>query len=307
MLLLGLVMAGTQYFLATRGVWNIAAFVAGLVGLGVGAVVARLPWYRGEGEATTAAKGRQCRMGLPLALSPYLILMLIVVAVEMIPLLKAFLGQVVLRVDFPTVATHHGWTTPAGVGRTIDLFGHAGALLAYSALISWGLYWMGGHYKPGVVRRIAAHTARSAVPSSLGIAAMVGMAMLMSHSGMTWLLAEGLSATVGRAFPLISPFIGLLGAFVTGSNTNSNVVFAALQQQTAELLGMSPVVILGAQTTGGSLGSMLAPAKVIVGCSTAGLAGQEGEVLKRTLTYGVVITCVVGLATWLVTGVAGLT
>jgi len=45
---------------------------------------------------------------------------------------------------------------------------------------------------------------------------------------------------------------------------------------------------------------MLAPAKVIVGCSTAGLAGREGEVLKRTLTYGLVITGAIGLVTWLV-------
>ena len=83
---------------------------------------------------------------------------------------------------------------------------------------------------------------------------------------------------------------------MTGSNTNSNVIFAALQQRTAELLRMSVLVILGAQTAGGSLGSMLAPAKVIVGCSTAGLAGREGEVLKRTLVYGLVITGAMGLA-----------
>ena len=116
-------------------------------------------------------------------------------------------------------------------------------------------------------------------------------------------LAEGLSRSVGAAFPLVSPFIGLLGAFMTGSNTNSNVIFGALQQQTADLLGMSVLVILGAQTTGGSLGSMLAPAKVIVGCSTAGLSGREGEVMKRTLVYGLVITSAIGLATWTVTNI----
>jgi lactate permease len=68
-------------------------------------------------------------------------------------------------------------------------------------------------------------------------------------------------------------------------------------------LGISVLVILGAQTTGGSLGSMLAPAKVIVGCSTAGLSGREGEVMKRTLVYGLVITSAVGVATWTVINV----
>ena len=92
----------------------------------------------------------------------------------------------------------------------------------------------------------------------------------------------------------------MLGAFMTGSNTNSNVVFAPLQQQAAELLGISVAVILAAQTTGGALGSMLAPAKLIVGCSTAGLAGQEGKVLKKTLAPGLIIAGVVGA-----TGLAG--
>ena len=61
------------------------------------------------------------------------------------------------------------------------------------------------------MRRIVIHTVRSTVPSSLGIAAMAGIAMFMPHSGMTYLLAEGLGGSVGATFPLISPFIGLLG------------------------------------------------------------------------------------------------
>jgi len=129
---------------------------------------------------------------------------------------------------------------------------------------------------------------------------MVGMAMIMDHSGMTYLLARGISESVGAAFPLFSPFIGTLGAFITGSNTNSNVIFAPLQQHAAELIGISVLIVLGAQTTGGALGSMLAPAKVIVGCSTAGLAGQEGEVMKKTLPYGLLIAGFIGLVAWLV-------
>jgi lactate permease len=82
---------------------------------------------------------------------------------------------------------------------------------------------------------------------------------------------------------------------MTGSNTNSNVVFAPLQQQAAQLLGISVTVVLAAQTTGGSLGSMLAPAKIIVGCSTAGLAGREGDVLKKTLWPGLIIAGVIGV------------
>jgi len=58
-------------------------------------------------------------------------------------------------------------------------------------------------------------------------------------------------------------------------------------------------IILAAQTTGGSIGGMLAPARIIVGCSTAGLAGKEGQVLSRTIAFGLVITAVVGVVTLL--------
>ena len=80
------------------------------------------------------------------------------------------------------------------------------------------------------------------------------MALTMQHAGMTQLLAEALSAGTGALFPLISPFIGALGAFMTGSNTNSNVVFGQLQQQTAVALNLSVPWILAAQTAGGAIG-----------------------------------------------------
>ncbi len=112
---------------------------------------------------------------------------------------------------------------------------------------------------------------------------------------MTQLLAQGLAALVGSAFPLVSPLIGMLGAFATGSNNNSNVLFAPLQKSVAALLSMDPRVLLSAQTAGGALGSMIAPAKIIVGCSTVGLKGREGDVLRRTLLYGLGIGLLVGL------------
>jgi lactate permease len=311
LVLMGVVMTGVQAGLAVGGLWNLAGFGAGLAGLAVGALVARLPRYqrRGGGARSPTAgpdsgpislvgqsRGEEePMMSLGLALAPYLLLVFIVAAAELWPWLHGMLNRIQIRVAFPEVQTSYGWTTLAGTGRTISVFGHAGALLAYVSLAAYGLYWWTGQYTSGVARRIAKSTIRSAVPSSIGIASMVGFAVAMDNSGMTYVLAEGLSRVAGSFYPLVAPFIGLLGAFMTGSNTNSNVVFAPLQQQAASLLQISALVILGAQTTGGSLGSMLAPAKVIVGCSTAGLSGREGEVLKKTLGPGLLIAGVIGI------------
>ena len=126
---------------------------------------------------------------------------------------------------------------------------------------------------------------------------MVGLSTLMDHSGMTFQLAELFSSLFGSLFPLVSTYIGMLGAFATGSNNNSNVLFAPLQEKIALILNLSPAMIVAAQTTGGSLGSMIAPAKVIVGCSTVGLQGRDGEVLKITILYGLLIGLVMGVVT----------
>lgn len=302
LLVIGGAMAGTQYLLAVNGLWNLAGFVAGMVGLVVSAGVARLPLYRQDEAEERSAESTyegEPPMSLGLALLPYLALIVIVAAAELWSPLHELLNQVVVRVPLPAVETGLGWATPERTGKAISIFGHAGALLAYASILTFIVYRARGKLERGDLGGILHRTARSAVPSSIGIVSMVSMAMFMARTGMTNVLARGLSSTMGQVFPLASPFIGLLGAFMTGSNTNSNVVFTSLQRNTAELIGVSVLVILAAQTTGGSLGSMLAPAKVIVGCSTAGLEGEEGKVMRRTIPYGLLIAAVIGVIAWL--------
>jgi lactate permease len=103
---------------------------------------------------------------------------------------------------------------------------------------------------------------------------------------------------LGSAFPLISPFIGLLGTIITGSNTNSNLLFGVLQRDGARLLAMDPILVASLQSAGGSVGSMLAPAKVVLGTATTGLAGKEGLVMRMTLPYAVLFTAVLGMIGW---------
>ncbi|HET6946376.1 MAG TPA: L-lactate permease, partial [bacterium] len=91
------------------------------------------------------------------------------------------------------------------------------------------------------------------------------------------------------------PFIGLLGTVITGSNTNSNVLFGALQRDAAGLLRLDPVLMAALQSAGGALGSMVAPAKVVLATATTGLAGQEGQVMRVTGRYVLVLTAVLGL------------
>ena len=183
----------------------------------------------------------------------------------------------------------------------INIFGHPGAILLYTCIIAYLVYRAAGYISKGSLRNIFQRVAKSGLTSSLGIVTMVGLASIMLHSGMTYLLAEGLSVSFSRAlYPAVAPFIGALGAFITGSNNNSNVLFAVLQQNTAELMNLSVPLILAAQTAGGALGSVLAPAKVIIGCSTVGLEGQEGAVMRKLFGYGAITIGTVALASFLI-------
>jgi lactate permease len=121
----------------------------------------------------------------------------------------------------------------------------------------------------------------------------------MEHTGMTLALANGLNALVGGIYPLFSPLVGVVGSFATGSNLNSNVLFGLLKKEVAKLVNASPVVILAAQTTGGSLGSSIAPAKLAVGTSTSSAKGQEGAVLRITLPICLGIALIIGVVTWI--------
>ncbi len=275
----GIVMGTAQYLAATNGLWNIGAFLGSLAGLLVAYPLARR--FRGEQTWQKKIAFRK----LLVAISGYAVLIVITLSVQLIPGLRTTLGKVVFSLDFPEVSTSLGSITPAGIGRSIPIFRHAGALLLYTSVLSYAIYQRTKCYTRGAVKRIIQGTIERVISSSVGIAAMVAMAVVMQHAGMTETLARGLAEGTGQFFPVAAPWIGALGAFMTGSNTNSNVVFAALQMRTAELLGFSTAVILAAQTSGGALGSVIAPTKIVVGASTGGMAGREGEIMRKLIGY----------------------
>ncbi|WP_133469668.1 L-lactate permease [Paraglaciecola marina] len=87
----------------------------------------------------------------------------------------------------------------------------------------------------------------------------------------------------GGAFPMISPSIGALGAFIAGSNTVSNMMFSQFQFEAAMSLGLSPALIVAGQAVGAAAGNMIAIHNVVAASATVGLLGQEGAILRKTI------------------------
>ena len=297
MVVFGLLMAGTQWALAEAGLFAVAALGGGMVGLLAGMLYYQRQSAREGGGLSWREIGS--------TFLAYIILTAIILLGELV--IDDVLAAVIINPIFPEVATSFGWVTAEGTGRSISLFGHAGALLFYSSIIVFFYYRRQGPLngqKTYAWRPIMQRTINRSRKSTISIMFLMGMAIIMQHAGMTQLLAEMMSTYTGRVFPTISPVIGALGAIMTGSNTNSNVLFTTLQQQTALSLMLTVAWILAAQTAGGAVGSVFAPAKVIVGCSTVADA-DSGTVLRLAISYGGIIILLLSavMALLTVTGV----
>lgn len=130
---------------------------------------------------------------------------------------------------------------------------------------------------------------------SVALVAMLALSRVMVHGGMIHALALSASGVGAGAWPLIAPSIGVLGTFITGSATASNILFTDFQQVTARALDLPVLALVAAQGFGAAVGNIICPHNIIAGGATVGLAGDEGAVLRRTLWVCAVYALVGGL------------
>ena len=93
--------------------------------------------------------------------------------------------------------------------------------------------------------------------------------------------------------------LGWLGVALTGSDTSSNVLFGSLQRITAERLGLSPILMAAANSSGGVLAKMVSPQNLAIGAAAVGLAGREGDIFRRVLGWSVILVLLIAGLVWL--------
>jgi lactate permease len=285
-----------QWTAARSGLGQVAALLASLAGVVAIALIGRQRSGASRevsSESFDSLEAQAKKSTLVRILSPYATL-LVVATIGQIA--KRYIESPKFGFDFPATVTSQGFEVAASKAyAAINLFTHPAPLILMATLICLPILIRSGLLDRPRLAKAFKGTVGQALPTSMGILTMVMMALVMMDSGMTSEMARGVADVTGWLFPLFSPFIGVLGCFMTGSNTNSNVLFSAFQIQTAELLSISPLVVATAQTIGGSLGSAIAPAKIFLGASTAGLSGKESEVLRRAVGYCLLIVSLVGV------------
>ena len=132
---------------------------------------------------------------------------------------------------------------------------------------------------------VLGRTCKQMLKTILTMLGVLGMAKIMSYAGMISAIATFFVVALGSLFPLVSPILGALGAFVTGSGTSSELLFGNVQVEAARAIGVSEIWLAAANSLGISAGKMLAPQSIAIGCAACGLTGKDGEILGRIAPY----------------------
>lgn len=144
-------------------------------------------------------------------------------------------------------------------------------------------------------------------PAAIALFFALAMVFIMINSGgatgddsMLLVLARAAAGIAGGMWYLVAPFVGVLGAFISGSNTVSNIMFGAFQFNTANQVGLPPALILALQAVGGAAGNMIAIHNIIAVLTTVGLVGREGNVIRRNLPVSIFYALAAGGTGWLI-------
>jgi len=221
-------------------------------------------------------------MGLLRAWSPYIVLVVLLISTRVIGPVATFLQEgPLMTLQWDIFGT--------GIQGSIGWAYVPGTWLLASALVAIPIFGMTTEQVAGAWEEAVGKIISPAVVLAFVIAMVEIMLSTDAHGtapvdgSMIVVLADGTASGLGAAYPFFAPMVGLIGAFVAGSITVSNITFAAFQFEIGTALGMPTVVLLAAQTIGAAIGNTIAIHNVIAALATVGLVGSTGRVIRLNL------------------------
>jgi lactate permease len=179
--------------------------------------------------------------------------------------------------------------TPEGAVFSLPYLSLTGTGLLIATLTSGFLMGV------GPVRMVAEYgrTIRLCAVSLITISAMLAIGTLTRLSGIDATLGLAFAAT-GVLYPFFGTLLGWLGVALTGSDTASNVLFGNLQKITSEQLGLSPILMAAANSSGGVMGKMIDAQSIVVASTATNWFGHEGTILRFVFKHSIALACLVG-------------
>ena len=225
------------------------------------------------------------------AWAPFIILSIFVAAWG-IPAIKGALDKIFLA-KIQISGLHNmvlKGTAPMPSVYALNLLSAAGTAILFAGIFSIPVMGAG----IGTALAVAGDTFNKLKLPILTIALILGFAFVFNFSGMVITLGNAFAST-GAFFPFFAPFLGWLGVFMTGSDTSSNAFFSKLQVVTGQQIGVDPVVLVAANTSGGVCGKMISPQSISVATSATNQVGKEGDIFRFTLKHSILLTAVIGV------------
>jgi lactate permease len=195
------------------------------------------------------------------------------------------LDKMILKVP-PIVAKE----TPEGAVFNFTWLSYTGSGMLIAAIISGFL--MG--YSPAGLITAYGRTIKVCAYSLVTISAMLAIGTLTRLSGIDATLGLAF-ATTGVLYPFFGTLLGWLGVALTGSDTASNILFGNLQKITSEQLGISPILMSAANSSGGVMGKMIDAQSIVVASTATNWFGHEGTILRFVFWHSIALACLVGV------------
>ncbi|MFG2212451.1 L-lactate permease [Streptomyces sp. NPDC048638] len=214
------------------------------------------------------------------AYAPYA-LIVVIFSLAQIPPVRDLLARATRTFDWPFLDVAGPDGTPVGGNvLTLPLIATGGTLVLLAGVLTAALL---GVPAGAAVREWAAtvHELRRAL---LTVTSVLALAYVMNLSGQAATIGHFVAAA-GAGLAFLSPVLGWFGVAVSGSDTSANALFGALQVTAAQQSGLAPQLLAAANSSGGVLGKMISPQNLTIACAAVGLAGREGDLLRRVLPW----------------------
>jgi lactate permease len=180
--------------------------------------------------------------------------------------------------------------TPEGAVFAFTYLSFTGTGMLIAAIVSGFLMGVG----PGRLLVEYGRTIRLCAISLITISAMLAIGTLTRLSGVDATLGLAFAAT-GVLYPFFGTLLGWLGVALTGSDTASNILFGNLQKITSQQLGLSPILMAAANSSGGVMGKMIDAQSIVVASTATRWYGHEGTILRFVFWHSIVLACMVGV------------
>ncbi len=308
----GLIFGGTQFVVGTYAGPALTDILASIFAMLALFMVCRMrkaspmtrdmdTIFRGSGSAVasspkTEEPAASNTREVVIAWMPYAFLVVFVLLWSMRPV-QHLLAAGTFNVNWPMLHDHIYRVAPVAAHKqpyhapfVLNLLAASGTSCMGAAICSAFLLRIPARTFAGVL----AATAKQLVLPATTVVSVLAMAFLMNYSGATATLGLAFAAS-GRLFPFFSAIVGWLGVFLTGSDTSANALFGSLQVVTAERLGLSPVLMAAANSSGGVVGKMISLQTIVVAAAATGIDNtDQSRLFRMMLKHSILLAALVG-------------